>query len=231
MRLLSLVKMDVIFQIRHGFYFAYALVSVFYIGLLIFLPESIIHKASIFIIFTDPSVLGFFFVGGLVLLERDQAIFQTLFVTSISIHEYVWAKVLSLTCLAILSSSVIFFVLHFNSFDFLPFLLAVVFCSVFFTLLGIVLSVHVKTINAFLYMSPIFVILFYLPILSFFNVYDTKLFYLLPTQSTLILLEGSFSEISSSIYIYAIITSLIWIGVAYRWAYYSMDQFVKFKYY
>ncbi|MUK90336.1 hypothetical protein GMD78_18340 [Ornithinibacillus sp. L9] len=231
MRLFSLIKMDVTFQIRHGFYYAYALVSLFYIGILMYVPKSIIHDTSIFIIFTDPSVLGFFFVGGLILLERSQSIFPSLFISSISIHEYVWSKVLSLTCLAIISSLVIFSVIHLNSFDFFPFILAVVFCSVFFTLIGIVLSVRVESINAFLYMSPIFVVLFYLPLVSFFNVYDSILFYLLPTQAVLVLLEGSLTELSLGMYIYAIITSCIWIALAYGWAYYSMNRFIKYKYF
>ncbi|SET46811.1 fluoroquinolone transport system permease protein [Oceanobacillus limi] len=230
MKLLSLVKMDILFQVRHGFYYAYALVSVFYIGVLLFLPESMVAKASIFIIFTDPSVLGFFFIGGLVLLERGQSIFGTLFASPVSIHQYIWSKVLSLTCLAVISSSVIFYVIHSDSFDFFPFLLAVIFCSILFTLLGIVLSVRVKSINVFLYVSPVFVILFYIPLLRLFTFYESKLFYLLPTEATLILLEGALSTIPIPIYIYTIATSLIWIAMVYGWAYVSMKDFITTKY-
>jgi fluoroquinolone transport system permease protein len=228
MRLLDLLKMDVLFQVRHGFYYAYALVSAFYIGVLLFLPESIIQEASIFIIFTDPSVLGFFFVGGLVLLERNQSIFNSLFVTPISIHAYLWSKVLSLTLLATITSSFIFYFIHHHSFAFLPFMMAVLFCSVFFTLLGIVLAVRVPSINAFLYTSPLLVIIFYLPLLNFINV-DSQIFYILPTQAILILLEGSFHELSFNMYSYATITCIIWIGVAYFWAYYETNQFLKNK--
>ncbi|MBB6453171.1 fluoroquinolone transport system permease protein [Salirhabdus euzebyi] len=229
MRLLETFKMDVQFQLRHGFYYAYALVTLFYIGLLLFIPESFVQTASIMIVFTDPSVLGFFFVGGLVLLERDQSIFNTLFVTPLQVKEYIWSKVLSLTCLATITSTILFMIIHQGTFYFVPFILAVLLCSLFFTLLGIILAVRVSTVNAFLYASPIFVIIFYLPLLSFFGVYHSDLFYMLPTKSILILMEGAFTDLSLMNYVFPILICIFWIGIAYIWAFQSFYQFLKTK--
>ncbi|SES05868.1 fluoroquinolone transport system permease protein [Gracilibacillus ureilyticus] len=229
MRKLELFKFDVQFQIRHGFYPAYALVSLLYIGLLSILPAPYVEQASILIIFTDPSVLGFFFVGGLVLLERDQSTFSTLFVSPIRIHEYLFSKVISLTTLSCLSSSIIFITVHESHLNYFPFIIAVMLCSIFFTLLGILLAVRVDSVNMFLYMSPALVIVFYLPLLDFFNLIDSFLVYLLPTKAVLLLLEGSFNTLSLWDYFYAIAVLTPWISIAYMLTLHEFQRFLRTK--
>ncbi|MFB1049715.1 hypothetical protein [Paraliobacillus sp. JSM ZJ581] len=221
--------MDVKFQLRHGFYYAYALVTIFYIGVLLLSPEAYVQTASILIVFTDPSVLGFFFVGGIVLLERDQSIFSTLYVTPLKIHEYLISKVMSLTLLAAVTSIVLFVVIHQSSFHVVPFLLAVILCSMFFTLLGINLAVRVKSVNAFLYTSPFLVIVFYLPLVDYIGSYDTPIFFIFPTQAILLLMEGAFKGVSIGIYLYSFVILTVWIGLVYLWTYQSFKQFLKDK--
>ncbi|WP_018931553.1 ABC transporter permease [Gracilibacillus lacisalsi] len=229
MKHLELFTFDIRFQFRHGFYAAYALVSIVYICLLLLVPASYVKQTSILIIFTDPSVLGFFFVGGLVLLEKDQSIFNTLFVSPIRIHDYLISKVLSLTILATVSSSIIFIAVHQLHVDYLPFLIAVMLCSIFFTLLGISLAVRVDNVNMFLYTSPLFIIIFYLPLLSFFKLTDSLLLHLLPTQAILILLEGAFDSLTVQDYIYVIVIFIPWISCAYVLTYYSFQRFLRKK--
>ncbi|MFA1819670.1 hypothetical protein ACDX78_05645 [Virgibacillus oceani] len=227
MRVVELFQMDVKFQLRHGFYYAYALVTIFYIGVLLLIPEAYVQTASILIVFTDPSVLGFFFVGGLVLLERDQSIFSTLYVTPLKIHEYLISKVMSLTLLAAVTSIVLFVVIHQFSFHVVPFLLAVILCSMFFTLLGINLAVRVKSVNAFLYTSPLYVIVFFLPLVDYIGIYDTPIFFILPTQAIMLLMEGAFRGVSIGIYLYSVVILAVWIGLVYLWTYRSFQQFLK----
>ncbi|UQZ76911.1 hypothetical protein C2I17_21490 [Niallia circulans] len=229
MRVVELFQMDVKFQLRHGFYYAYALVTIFYIGLLLLIPEAYVQTASILIVFTDPSVFGFFFVGGIVLLERDQSIFSTLYVTPLKIHEYLISKVMSLTLLAAVTSIVLLVAIHQISFHVVPFLLAVILCSMFFTLLGINLAVRVKSVNVFLYTSPLFVIVFYLPLVDYIGIYDTPIFFILPTHAILLLMEGAFRGVSIGIYLYSVVILAVWIGLVYLWTYRSFQQFLKDK--
>lgn len=225
----KLFLFDVRFQFRHGFYLAYALVSIVYISLLLLVPTSYLEKISILIIFTDPSVLGFFFVGGLVLLEKDQSIFNTLFVTPIRIHHYLISKILSLTLLAIVSSSFIFIIIHQFHIHYLPFLLAVLLSSILFTLIGVLLAARVDSVNMFLYTSPLLVIILYLPLLHFFNLNDSILFFLLPTQAVLILLEGAFGNPTVQDYVYAIFVFVPWISCTYALTYRSFQRFLRTK--
>ncbi|CDO04896.1 hypothetical protein BN988_03473 [Oceanobacillus picturae] len=98
---------DIKIQFRHGLYAVYTLVSLFYIIALHQIPEQYREIAGIFITFSDPGVLGFFFIGGLVLLERNQNILDNLFITPYKVEEYIFSKALSLTVLSILTSYII----------------------------------------------------------------------------------------------------------------------------
>ncbi|RSK26244.1 hypothetical protein EJF36_04890 [Bacillus sp. HMF5848] len=226
MRFLHVVGMDIRFQLRQGFYIAYAFVSAFYIGILFFLPDVIKEELSTVIIFTDPAVLGFFFIGGIVLLERAQAIFDPLFVTPLHVHEYLISKVLSLSLLAVITSLLIMFSSHGGDIQVVPLMVSVLLSSIFFTLLGLILAVRVQSVNAFLYTSPIFVVVFFVPIIQYFGGPELWLYYLLPSQAALLLIEGSFHVLQLNVYVYAILTLVAWIILAYVWAYHSFYRYI-----
>lgn len=216
-RLLSMILFDMKFQFRQGFYFAYFIVTVFYAALLWFLPVAISQKVLPFVLFTDISVLGFFFIGGILLLERGQNSLSALFVTPIKVQEYLLAKVISLSILSSIATLALYITVQ-GKLSFLPALLAIVWINMFiYTLLGIALVSQVKKINDyFIYGVPVGLVLF-IPLLSFFDIFEFPLFYLLPTEPTLELLCGSFS-------IQALVIMLFWALVAWVVGY---KQFVK----
>lgn len=63
MRILSAISHDIKLQFKHGFYYAYLLISAVYIAVLQFLPADYREAANIALTFSDPSFLGFFFIG------------------------------------------------------------------------------------------------------------------------------------------------------------------------
>lgn len=73
MRLKALLRGDIRFQYKYGFYFIYLLFSVLYIGLLYAFPEKWRGKAAILMIFSDPAAMGLFFMGAIVLFEKASA--------------------------------------------------------------------------------------------------------------------------------------------------------------
>jgi fluoroquinolone transport system permease protein len=218
MRTLSAILYDIKFQMRHGFYYAYALVSLLYILLIRVMPVDTREYISILIIFTDPTVLGFFFIGGIVLLEKDQNIFSSIFVTPLKVWEYIVAKLVSLTLLSLLSSLVIAFFSVPGSFNPVLLIIAVATSSAFFTLTGLALAVRVKSINGYIIASPFFLTPFVLPLFGFMKFFEFPLYYLLPGHGSLQLLAGAYSGISFADGLYSIILIAIWIVIAYFWA-------------
>ena len=98
-----LVLHDARLQLRYGIFAAYAVVVAIYVGVLLSVGPHLPRWAPAFIIFTDPAALGFFFLGGLMMLERSEGVRTALATTPLSMIDYLAAKTLTLTGLALLA--------------------------------------------------------------------------------------------------------------------------------
>jgi fluoroquinolone transport system permease protein len=224
-RLLSTIRFDVLFQFRHGFYYVYAVVSVLYILVLKSVGGELKEVLAAMMVFSDTSVLGFFFVGSIVILERDQNTLESLFVTPLRPYEYIISKAVSLTILSAVMSSVIMFVSFGKAFNPYPVLAGVILSSMFFTLVGIIVSVYSPNVNQYLMMTVPSMIVFFLPLLDYFGLVRTPVFYIFPTQAALTLIDGGFNAINPVEAIYAFLMLLLWITAAW---YLSGRMFFKY---
>lgn len=226
MKFLSAFAFDIKFQWRHGFYIVYAMVCACYWTLLNFISNDYLEKAIILLTFSDPSALGLILAGGILLLERDQGIHNPLFVTPLRTRDYLLAKVASLSVLSLTAA----WVIHLTSSGIpqspLLFSVGVVLTSSLMTLLSIGVVVRYQTINGFILMSQVFALPLLLPLLGFFELWNSGLFYLLPTEGTLVLLGSAFSVLSAREVIYALFILLIWNYVMYNWADHSFKKYV-----
>jgi fluoroquinolone transport system permease protein len=107
-------------------------------------------EVTAYIILSDTSVLGMVFVGALVLLEKQQNILQSLFITPLKLSTYLWSKALSLTLIAIIASSIIGFVPGGMLGNWVATLSAVILSSLLFTFLGLGISARVNTLNEYI---------------------------------------------------------------------------------
>jgi len=103
MRFFRLLFQDMRYQFTYGFYFLYLILSVLYICILLLVPDAIRRQAAALFIWSDPAALGFFFVGGIVLLEKGEGLLNYLWVTPVTPAEYVLAKTLSLSVISVLA--------------------------------------------------------------------------------------------------------------------------------
>ncbi len=196
MRMVAQIRTDISFQYKHGFYLAYVIVSVLYITFLAFIPSSWKETAAVLLIFSDCSFLGSFFVGGIILLEKDQGMIQQLLISPLRISEYILGKALSLSCLATVASTFILFASFGRSLHYTPILVAVFGCSLFATFLGMIIAIKVKSVNQYLLVTPLFVPIFFLPLANYFSLPAPKLLEWTPSYSTLQLITNGFQPIS-----------------------------------
>jgi fluoroquinolone transport system permease protein len=216
---------DIHFQWRQGFYWAYALITTIYVVLLSFLPVSYKPMMAVLIVFSDPSALGFFFIGGIILLEKGQSVIHTVFVTPLRIQEYILSKVLSLSLLSLLSSSIIHIAaLGWGSLS-LSFLMGVFLTSCFFTLIGLGIAVRCQTLNGF-FLTSMYTVIFMIPLLGYLEVFDSPLYYVLPTQATLIMLSANSEPLSALTFMACFIILGIWILLGYIWAKHALQAFI-----
>lgn len=106
-RLTTLLALDARLQLRYGIYYAYAVAVAFYVVVLVWLGPFLPPQAVALIIYSDPAVLGFFFLGGLMMLEKAEAARSALAMTPVSAADYVWSKTLTLTAVAVVAVAII----------------------------------------------------------------------------------------------------------------------------
>ncbi|MDU5144180.1 MAG: ABC transporter permease [Paenibacillus dendritiformis] len=216
---------DIRLQVRHQFYTAYALVSTVYIVLLHQLPAGYRATANLLLTFSDPSMLGFFFIGGLVLLEKGQDIHEALFATPHSPFAYIGSKLLSLMLLSLGSSLLI----HVSTFGFHRglgwFLIGVALTSAFFTLAGLGLAARCRTMNGFFFCSVPLCVFFTLPAGEVLGLYEGGLLRALPAAGSLLMLQSAFRPVPDGELLLGAACLMVWIGAAYAWAFRSLQLF------
>ena len=169
MRLKKLFLLDMRFQARYGFYFLYAVLTVIYIIILFALPESWEEKAAAILIFSDPASMGLFFMGAIVLLEKNQHTTCALAVSPVHAAEYVIAKVSSLSAISLVVAAIL--ALSTGSDHLHIVLFGTLISSVIFTLLGIIVATKIAGLNQFiLWTVPIEAVCFVPAILHLFKI-------------------------------------------------------------
>lgn len=225
MRFLSALRYDVLFQIRHGFYGAYGILTLIYIGVLLNIPPLPREWATVLLIFSDTSVLGYFFIGGIILMERRQGTLNTLTVTPLRPNEYLWAKIISLAGISIVVSLLILLVTA----GFLPeipwFLLGVFLSAILFTLMGLTVAFQSSTVNEYFFRGIAYYIIFMVPLVHYFGLIEHPLFHLLPTLEILYLMETVFRRHSPTQLWLSAGALLIWCVIAWVW---TKSRFRKF---
>jgi fluoroquinolone transport system permease protein len=207
--------------IRNRILLIAALITALYAGILQVLPEKNFIPVMITLIFTDPVTLGFMFIGVMVLFEKGGNTLQALSVTPVRAEEYLWSKAITLTLVALVASLLMALAgvgLRFHAGFLIP---AVVFSSILFVFIGFVGVSKVKTFNQYFIVIPIFMIPGFLPFLNFFNITDTWLWYLAPTQASLILFSAAFEttvSLSNAQIIYALLYLPLSCWLAHFWA-------------
>lgn len=227
MRLLAAMGQDIRFQFRHGFYYAYGVLTVIYIILLRVLPDSLVHPALTLILFTDICALGFFFIGAIVLLERGQNLTQSLFVTPLRLHEYLISKALSFLLLSIASALLIVIGAAVPMKNLVWFLLGLTFSALIYTLFGLVFSARARHVNDYFVKALGVGLLLSLPLFAYLNLFDTALFYVFPTRATLILLDTAGYEYALGEKLYSLISLVIWLSIFSYWGYQRFDRYVR----
>ncbi len=218
MRLWTALRLDLLLQWRNGFYFIYAGLTVLYIIVLRLMPVPLRVQLFPIVLFSDPVMVGFYFVGGIVLLEKKQRVHAGLFTTPLTLIEYILAKTISLLALATLSSVLITLGAWGLAVNWAPLLGGVMLSSALFTLIGLAVVGYSRSLNHYLMLSAGVMTVTVIPLLHHFGVLHSNLFYLLPTKASLILLDSSLLSTHWGYQLYGMVFLLLWMLGAWWWA-------------
>jgi fluoroquinolone transport system permease protein len=219
-RFTSAFRNDLRLQFRHGFYYVYLVLAILYVIILRLLPDSARDLLLPLVIFTDPAIAGFYFIGAIVLLERADGTQQALFITPLRVRDYLLSKVLSLTTLAVATSLAIALFAVGPTFNILALFIGATLTSVLFVLLGLAFVSRFKVLNIYLFSAGLAVAMLSLPLLGFLNIFDSALLWLFPTQPCLVVIAMAFRPESYPLWerILSLVLLLSWIAGAWLWA-------------
>ena len=224
-----LLKKEITLQWRQGFWLVYFIFTAIYVAVLLSLPEKNRLLVSLLLILSDTTMLGVIFIGALVLLEKQQAVIQSLFVTPLEPSRYIWSKTLSLTLLATCMSILVYLpACRFNGYTPLL-LLTIVFTAGTFVLLGLGLAARIETINQYfgLMMGASMVLI--IPVLPYLLLEQNPFFLFLPYVASLDLMLGARDPLPLWRILLDVVLLIVWGYIAYRYALRRVSRFLVYK--
>lgn len=190
----------------------------------ILLPEISDTQLLAFLIFSDPAMLGFIFVGAMVLFEKNDRTLSAQVITPLRTWEYIAGKGFALLVPAVICSIMMVLAARGLDFRIVPFIIATVLTSLIFTFLGMAGVARVDTFNQYMLVIPMALLPFSLPLLKHFEIVEWKILAIIPTDASLYLFHQSFSGSFKVTEIWAAVYLLFWVWIS---GYYACHSFEK----
>lgn len=225
-RLLATMQWDARLQLRNGFYAAAGGVAVFFALLLSWPDREALRWILPAFVFGNLQVNTFYFLGGMVLLEKREGTLEAQVVTPLATWEYLASKLVTLTGLGLLENLAIVAFTHGFEFRILPLLLGMVLASVIYALIGFALVARYDSINEYLMPSVALTLILSLPLLPYFGYWVGWWHYLHPLLGPLLWLQSAFEPVPQWKLIYGLLYPLLWIVPLFRWSRQSFHRFI-----
>ncbi|MBW7883518.1 MAG: hypothetical protein H3C34_12930 [Caldilineaceae bacterium] len=229
-RLRATVLCDLRLQWRNGFYYAAGVVVVLFVLLLRLLQGYPLSWFLPALIVNNIIVNGFYFVSGLVLLERAEGTLDAQLVSPLRRGEYLAAKIVTLSLLALVENLIITVVVAGLEFQVGLLSAGILLGMAFFVLAGFAIVTRYDAVNSFLLPSLIYTLLLALPLLPYFGVGQGALLDLLvalhPLQPILVLLGAAVTPISPGVVLFALVAGACWVGIAYLFARRAFGEYI-----
>ncbi len=170
-------------------------ITAVYVLIIYFLRDlANLEKFITLLIYNDPAIIGFVFIGISIVLEKDQEVLPALFVTPLSRHVYLISRIVTLSMLGYLGALAIVFTAKGTSFNFIHFSIGAFSTCTIFCFLGIFIVSYTTEILHFLLRGIPLLIFMSLPLLNYFELTDLGFLKLFPVQGGLNLMINSYRE-------------------------------------
>lgn len=190
MRKLNVIKGDMKFQWKYGFYFLYAIMIIIYLVIFSFFRGEVKNTIVSVCVYSDPAAMGMFFMGALILLEKSQRITNSIAISPVTVEEYILGKIVSVGIISEIVGVILMLQGHTENY----FLCAIgIFAgSVIFSLCGIIVGAKIESLNQYIIGTLPFEIIGFVPVILYRIgfMWDNKLMIIHPGCSVMRLIEG-----------------------------------------
>jgi fluoroquinolone transport system permease protein len=216
-RLAATIRCDVRLQWRNGFYYVSALVAVVSIILLRWLPGTLVALILPIVIFQNVITNTYFFVAGLMLLEKGEGTLEAQIVTPLRDGEYLVSKVITLATLSAVESGLIWTLAQGVGPGLIELVVGIVLAAVLFTILGVAIVAPYRSINEYIMPSVFYSMLLSLPMLGYFGVGPRVLYAWHPLQGPLDLMAVRSEPLTPAHLIFSVLVPVLWIVPVGLW--------------
>ena len=224
MRKINVIKGDMIFQWKYGFYALYFLMIIIYLVVFSFFKGDVKDTIVSICVYSDPAAMGMFFMGALILLEKSQRITNTIAISPVTTEEYILGKVISIGII----SEIVGIVLMIQRSPVNYFLCAVgIFAgSVIFSLCGIIVGAKIQSLNQYIIWTLPFEIVGFVPVILYRIgfLWNNRLMLLHPGCAVMQLLEGN-----TDMVLISVISILVWSVILFWLADVSVEKMFRFS--
>ena len=206
MRKVNVIKGDMFFQWKYGFYMLYLLMIIIYYVIFSFLTGNVKDTIVSICVYSDPAAMGMFFMGALILLEKSQRITNSIAISPVTVEEYILGKIVSVGIISEIVGVILMLQGHTENY----FLCAIgIFAgSVIFSLCGIIVGAKIESLNQYIIGTLPFEIMGFVPVILYRIgfMWDNKLMIIHPGCSVMRLIEGD-----TEMAVGAVASIVIWI--------------------
>ncbi len=188
-----------------------------YVSLIYFLKDyANLEKFITLLIYNDPAIIGFIFIGISIILEKDQEVLSALFATPLNHHIYLISRILTLSILGFCGALAMVLTFRGTSFNAIHFSVGAFSTCVLFCLLGIFVVSRTTEVLRFLLLGVPILIFMSFPLLNYFELTDWLFLKVFPVQGGLNLIVNSYRDLpNNSELIFGYISIAVWIPLLY----------------
>ena len=224
------LRWDMVVQARNGFYWASAFLVLIVGGLLLALPEAARADATAWVpalLAVNLQITTFFFVAGLMLLERDEGTLTALAVSPFSPGSYLAMRTITLTVLAAAESIAVVWAAFGIGGVWFHILSGTAALGVIYTGFGAAMASRYASVNALLLPASVVVTALLLPLLPHFGLAPRALFLLHPIEPALTLIRAGYRAADARELIFGVVGSLVWGAVAFAWGRNRVERLMR----
>ena len=228
-RLGATARGDVRLQVRNGFYWAAGFVALYCILLLNLVDAETLAWLIPPFVFSNLLMNTFYFIGGLVLLEKAEGTLEAQIVTPLRTSEYLASKIVTLTALAILENLAIVGLTFGFGVRIVPLTVGMLLAGPIYALFGFAAVARYDSINEYIFPSFIYATLLSPPLFTYLGVWDSGWTVLHPLQPAMVLMEGAIRPLGVGEWLYGVLGSVAWLVPAFLWSRRAFHRFVVVK--
>jgi fluoroquinolone transport system permease protein len=195
-RLVSALRLELTLQVRQKFLHAGVFSGLIWLAVLLPMPHSLRPVAEPYVLVGDISIIGFFFIGGIVFFEKQERTIGALVSSPLRFWEYLAAKLIVLVLISLFVAVTVATIAHGFAYDLAPVVVGVVLGTLVMLLVGFISSLPFASVTDWFLAATIPLAVLSLPILYYSGVWTNPVLYLIPSQGPLLLLGSAFDQVT-----------------------------------